>query len=82
MAQAAMVLLKSSRDELFVEIVESLDSLPELLRLVFVRSHYQGQGPTQIARQLSVPVSTVKALLEDANQIFYRNLHQFHFDAR
>lgn len=82
MAQAAMHVPKTSRDALYVEIVESLETLPELLKLVFVRSHYQGQSPTRIAEQLAIPVSSVESMLEDANQIFYRNLHQFHFDAR
>jgi RNA polymerase sigma factor (sigma-70 family) len=81
MAQPAARFGVSTRDIIYEEIVDSLEKLPEALRAVFVSSHYQGKSNRQIATELGVPDEVVERLLEDANHIFYRSLHRFHFDS-
>lgn len=66
-----------NREVLFQDIVQSLKLLPEMLRRVFVRSHYQGKRAEQIARELGISPEVVRSMLRDANEIFYRNLHRF-----
>ena len=81
MAQPAMHLPRSSREALYEDIVESLESLPEILRAVFTRSHYDGMTAQEISAELSLPSETVDRMLADADRIFYRNLHHFRFDS-
>ena len=66
-----------NRDVIFQDIVQSLKLLPDMLRRVFVRSHYQGKRVEQIARELGISQDAVRSMLRDANEIFYRNLHRF-----
>ncbi len=69
---------ESERDELFLDIVESLKVLPEVLRKVYIRSHYENKTIAEIAEELEIPPQSVSDLLANANEIFYRNLHRFH----
>lgn len=68
---------RSAREILFREITQSLKLLPGMLRRIFVRSHYQGKNELEISRELGIPKETVRSMLRDANEIFYRNLHHF-----
>lgn len=79
MAQPALNFQRNRdrRDLLFEEIVDSLNVLPELLREVFVRSHYRSQSVSEIAGELQLPVSSVRDLQRDADEVFYRQLHRF-----
>lgn len=79
MAQPVLHFKRSTRDTLYEEIVESLEGLPEVLRTVFTRSHYDGKSTEKISQEMGIPVDSVDQLLADANQIFYQNLHNFHF---
>ncbi len=76
-AQPVLRFGRDSREALFEEIVGSLKGLPKMLREVFVRSHYQGKSTSQIARELGVAESNVRSMLQDANLIFYRQIHRF-----
>ena len=81
MAQPAMHFPRSSREALYEDIVESLEGLPEVLRAVFTRSHYDGMTAQEISAELSLPSETVDHMLSDANRIFFHNLHRFRFDS-
>ncbi len=81
MAQLATQFPRSSRDTLYEDIVESLENLPEVLRAIFTRSHYDGMMVPEISAELNIPCETVKRLLADANRIFYGNLHRFRSDS-
>lgn len=76
MAQPARSFAASPREALFEEIVGSLRKLPERLRDVFIRSHYQGKTTAQIAREMGLAENGVRAMLRDANETFYRRIHR------
>ena len=75
MVQAVCKFENLDRENLFREIIESLKILPDPLRQVFVRSHYQGRSNAQIAMELGLPEDTVFSMLEDANLSFHHHLH-------
>lgn len=75
MAQVVFGFDHLDRENLFRGIIESLNTLPDPLRQVFVRSHYQGRSNAQIAGELGLPEDKVFALLEDANRSFHNQLH-------
>ena len=74
MSHPAARLENSLRDELFGRILGSLGKLPEPLRQVFTRTHYQGQDARRIARALDLPEENVAVMLSDAEHLFYQNL--------
>ena len=74
MAHPAFRLENSLRDQLFGRILGSLEKLPEPLRQVFTRTHYQGQDAGRIARDLGLLEENVAVMLSDAEHLFYRNL--------
>ena len=74
MVHPAVRLDNAVRDQLFGRILGSLKKLPEPLRQVFTRTHYQGQDAGRIARDLGLHEGNVAVMLSDAEHLFYRNL--------
>ena len=58
-------------------ITQTLGQLPSDQRRVFVLSHYYSRSASDIARQLSLPVSEVDRLLASANLRLLENLKSF-----
>ena len=75
MAQPLMGFSYQRRDALFRDIVHSLEEMPVDLREVFVLSHYEHLAVDDIARRMSLAPRELDDLLERANEIFFRNLH-------
>ncbi len=62
------------RDEKHVIINEAIDSLPEKYKRVIVMRHQQEKSYEEIARELDIPLGTVKAHIFRAREILYRHL--------
>lgn len=77
MARPLLHMVPTSRQVLHEEIVTRLQTLPVVLREVFIRSHYHGQSTTEISAELGIPENSINGILQDANEIFYRSLHCF-----
>ncbi|HEY3130222.1 MAG TPA: sigma factor-like helix-turn-helix DNA-binding protein [Acidobacteriota bacterium] len=58
-------------------ITHTLGQLPSDQRRVFVLSHYYSRSASDIARQLSLPVSEVERLLASANLRLLESLKSF-----
>ena len=74
MAEPIKRLQKSKKEELFDVILESLEEMPDLLRQVFVLSHYRAHSPAEIASKVGVREEDIFFLLKCANKLFYQKL--------
>lgn len=62
------------RDSLYEDILNALDKLPDDLREIFVRSHYEGRSVAQLAGEFGLPRQEVVNRLLRANRLFLRIL--------
>ena len=65
------------REKLFDRIIEALNEIPNLLRQVFIFSHYQGLSPDEIATKVGMKQHDISFLLRRANSLFYEKLRPF-----
>lgn len=82
MAQPVFDLSRHTRHQLFEAIIQTLNSLPEQERKVFVMSHYQGKSGPEIAQALGLSESKIPAVLRKANLKFFRGVRALRMDRR
>ncbi|MDA2931047.1 hypothetical protein MYX84_14060 [Acidobacteria bacterium AH-259-O06] len=75
MAHPVMKFNQEPREELFERIMQSLDQMPDLLREVFILSHYRGSPPSEIASTIGASEEETAELLRQANQCFFQGLY-------
>lgn len=57
---------RAERDEHFKELMQRVDTLPELQRTVVIRAYLGGQTLRQIGEELETPLGTIKSALSRA----------------
>lgn len=57
---------RAERDEHFAELMQKVDTLPELQRTVIIRAYLGGQTLRQIGEELGTPLGTIKSALSRA----------------
>ncbi len=62
------------RDQLFQQIIEALNQMPDLMRQVFILSHYQEVSPDDIASKIGVKEEEIPFLLKCAEDLLYQKL--------
>ena len=62
------------RDQLFQQIIEALNQMPDLMRQVFILSHYQEVSPDDIASKIGVKKEEIPFLLKCAEDLLYQKL--------
>ncbi|MDA2924714.1 hypothetical protein MYX65_08685 [Acidobacteria bacterium AH-259-L09] len=82
MARQMKRLKKSKREQLFDIILDSLNEMPDLLRQVFVLSHYHGNSSAEIATKFGVREEDVPFLLKRANRLLHQKLNRFRSPAK
>jgi RNA polymerase sigma factor (sigma-70 family) len=58
----------TSRNRLYLRIVECLDEMPELMRRAFVLRHYQGRSLSDLAEQTGMAEGDLVSLLHSAER--------------
>ncbi|MEM9373797.1 MAG: sigma-70 family RNA polymerase sigma factor [Planctomycetota bacterium] len=62
----ASISARAERDEHFRELMQRVDTLPELQRTVIIRAYLGGQTLRQIGEELGTPLGTIKSALSRA----------------
>ncbi|MFK7884637.1 MAG: sigma-70 family RNA polymerase sigma factor [Phycisphaerales bacterium] len=57
---------RAERDEHFAELMQKVDTLPELQKTVIIRAYLGGQTLRQIGEELGTPLGTIKSALSRA----------------
>ena len=73
MAQAATPI--GRREELYNRIVTAIGQMPDDLREVFVKTHYQDCDLARVATQIGVTKGQLVNCRDVADDVFYSNLH-------
>ena len=82
MTQPVFSLSRHTRHEVFDSIIRSLNEMPEVLRKVFVMSHYQGYDVDRIAKDLSLAPDEVEPLAAEANIRFFEGVRELRLSPR
>jgi DNA-directed RNA polymerase specialized sigma24 family protein len=75
MSQGSVGFTYQRRDALFRHILYALDEMPAELREVFMLRHYEHLSVEEMASRMSLDATGLAELLERANGIFFKNLH-------
>ena len=71
------VILKRKREDLFMEIANTLHEWPDLERRIFSQAHYHGQSPESISRSFKLDVDKVIRILRQCDRKLQNSLRKF-----
>ena len=69
--------IEPSRNMLSQAIVETLNSMPEVQRRIFIEIHYGGRSVEDVSRRMGMPQSEVNQILQYCERRLYRALKIF-----
>ena len=70
----------NSREVLYAQIMDALDTMPERLREVFILTHYEGLSEGAIANKMGVRQPELESLVREANSTFRRAISKSQTD--